>query len=142
MLTSESQKFTECFKTNAPLSAQIGNWREILKSTIIESFPRIRIRKKSKQIINRQVSKLIKERNDMVRNLETEKKCEKSNFGCDRKGVQDEHMKSEQQLRYIKEIESKISNIEAEENRMKIVENFKYFSENPENIEMSKMWKM
>jgi hypothetical protein len=32
--------------------------------------------------------------------------------------------------------------MEAEDNRTKLLENFKYFSDNPENINMSKMWKL
>ena len=39
-------------------------------------------------------------------------------------------------------IEHKISNLEAQENRRKILDNFKLFSENPENINMGEMWKM
>ena len=36
----------------------------------------------------------------------------------------------------------KICDIEREDNRNLILKNFKYFSENPEKIKMSKMWKM
>ena len=32
--------------------------------------------------------------------------------------------------------------MEAEENRSKILKNFKYFSDNPENLNMSGMWKL
>ena len=32
--------------------------------------------------------------------------------------------------------------MEAEENRGKLVENFKYFSDNPEKNDISKMWKL
>ena len=39
-------------------------------------------------------------------------------------------------------IDKRISDIEAEESRSKIVKNFKYFSDNPENINISEMWKI
>ena len=42
----------------------------------------------------------------------------------------------------IEEINRKISDIEAEETRNQIMKNFKYVSENPEKIQMSKMWKL
>ena len=37
-------------------------------------------------------------------------------------------------------IEQKISSIEAQENRKKILENFKSYSDNPELIDSGKMW--
>ena len=40
----------------------------------------------------------------------------------------------------IENINKKISNIEAAENRNMIMKNFKFYSENPEKIQMSKMW--
>ena len=40
------------------------------------------------------------------------------------------------------EINLEIACIEAEENRAKLVENFKFFSDNPEIIDISKMWKL
>ena len=111
-LTSETDKFTNCFQTNAPLQMQIENWRELLRSVSVEAFPKIRIRKRRNEKINNEVSKLIKLRNHM---LTIEEKTE---------------------------LEEKISKIEAEVNRKKILKNFKYLSENPENIQMSKMWKL
>ena len=116
-LTSESNKFTKCFKTNAPFQVQIENWREALRSACIKSFPKIRIKKRKNDKINAKLSKLIKQRNSLAVNFFPEKEG-------------------------IKELEEKISDIEREENRKQILHNFKYFSENPEKIEMSKMWKL
>ena len=42
----------------------------------------------------------------------------------------------------IEEASSSIAEMEAAENREKILKNFKYYSENPENIQMQKMWKI
>ena len=39
------------------------------------------------------------------------------------------------------QIDQKISEIEAEENRKIIVENFSQFAEDPENLDRGKMWK-
>ena len=116
-ITSESDKFTKCFETNAPFQIQIENWREVLRSTCKESFPKIRIKKRKNVKINAKLSKLIKQRNILSANFLNENE-------------------------EIKKLEEKISNIETEENRNQIVHNFKYFSENPEKIEISKMWKL
>ena len=116
-LTSGNEKFTKCFQTNAPLKIQIENWREALRSACKEAFPKIRIKKRKNIQINAQLSKLIKQRNFLTANYVD---------------------KNEE----IKKLEEIISSIEAEENRKKILNNFKYFSENPEMIEMSKMWKL
>ena len=35
-----------------------------------------------------------------------------------------------------------ISSLEAEDNRNKLFENFQYFNDNPESINMSQMWKL
>ena len=42
----------------------------------------------------------------------------------------------------IEEVSSSIAEMEAAGNREKILKNFKYYSENPENIQMQKMWKI
>ena len=39
------------------------------------------------------------------------------------------------------EVSKRIFEIEAEENRNKIVNNFKQYSDNPENINMQQMWR-
>ena len=44
--------------------------------------------------------------------------------------------------RKIDEVSKQIFEIEAEDNRNKIMKNFKQFSNNPENINMQKMWKI
>ena len=44
--------------------------------------------------------------------------------------------------RKLQELNNEISNLEAEENRNKLMDNFKQISDNPENINVSKMWKL
>ena len=74
-LTSQTDKFTRCFETNAPLHIQIENWRELLRSACIESFPKIRIKKRKDVRINAEVSKLIKLRNLFKTNQRNENFC-------------------------------------------------------------------
>ena len=119
--TSESGKFTNCFKSNSPLEIQIENWREILRSTCYESFPKIRLNKRKKIKVNPEISKLIKLKNRIAENSRKEFYCSDD-------------------FNEIEKINKKISNIEAAENRNIIMKNFKFYSENPEKIQMSKMW--
>ena len=199
-LTTQTDKFTSCFETNAPLHIQIENWRELLRSACIESFPKIRIKKRKDVRINAEVSKLIKLRNLLKTNQRNENFC----FQCNNKLANEREFKSHKCTEYIsdkkndceschfepegirglrnhmngdhatdvvtegnncnfknrsnkeieehirikhvpqviKDLEEKISSIETEENRKKIMNNFKYFSENPESIQMSRMWKL
>ena len=164
-LTSENEKFSDCFKTNAPLDIQIENWRDILRSTCYESFPKIRIRKTKKVKINKEISKLIKLRNRIARSNKKEHGCDECNFKIKSENninnhIQKEHVKSRENhcnkcevridisenvtehIESIDEINKKISDIEAEEHRDQIVKTFKFFSDNPEKIQMSKMWKL
>ena len=121
-ITSEEGKFIGCFNTNAPLKIQIENWREILRASCYESFPKIKINKKKKIKVSQEISKLIKLKNMIITN--------------------NRKMEENHELHQIQNINKKISDLEAEETRNKIFKNFKFLSENPEKIEMSKMWKM
>ena len=199
-LTSKTDKFTNCFQTNAPLHIQIENWRELLRSACCESFPKIRIRKRKNVRTNAEVSRLIKLRNEKKLSLRKIKfcyecnynptnesefkkhmsfehgaakknkcmkcgleakelmdlrnhiiskhttdnvnKCNKCNLQCRGDKELEEHIRTMHVPHEITEIEEKISSIEAAENRKKILDNFKSFSENPESIQMSRMWKL
>ena len=116
-ITSDTKKFTKCFESMLPLHIQIQNWRQLLSSSCKEAFSKIRIRKKQKMKINKEVSDLIKKRNRL-------------------KNINDIETKE------IELIDKRISEIEATENRNKILKNLKYYSDNPECINMSKMWKI
>ena len=69
--------------------------------------------------INKEISNMIDKRNDLL--------------GKDRenKNIKDD----------LESINNEIANREAEDNRNKLVENLQYFSENPDKINMSQMWK-
>ena len=118
-LTSETSAFSDCFKNDAPLSTQIENWHELLKSVCSESFKKIRIKNKKFIPISKEMSNLINQRNEL--NIGTDDPGRKINLD---------------------KINHQISTMEAVENRNKLMENFKYFSDNPEKINLSKMWKL
>ena len=74
------------------------------------------MRKKRNQPIKSNIAMLINDRNKLDKNQENEE------LMC--------------------QIDQKISEIEAEENRKIIVENFSQFAEDPENLDRGKMWKL
>ena len=115
--TSQTKEFTDCFKNNLSLANQIEKWRAVLKSHCSTSFKKIRIKKNSKmRPLKPELLKLINQRNLLNR----------------KKGNQSK----------VDEISEEISKMEAEENRNKIMENFKCYSENPESINLTQMWKL
>ena len=118
-LTSETSAFSDCFRNEDPLCDQVENWHKILKSVCNESFSKIRIKNKNFIPMKKEILNLITERNNLI-------------------GQSDNPIRKQK----IDAINHKISTMEAEENRNKLLENFKYFSDNPENINLSKMWKL
>lgn len=154
-MTSKTTEFTKCFETNAPLNCQIENWRKLLKSYCYKAFPKIKLKKRRKIYVNQNISKLI-----VRKNLINSKICTK----CDSKKISNDMIRKHSNRSHVvseepkfeciicgetadknKEkdfIDQQISNLEAEENRKKILENFKHYSDNPENINMGKMWKL
>ena len=113
----EREAQLKCFTDENPLLQQVENWRVVLEKFCKKSFRKIRIRKKSMKPLKESISKLIDERNCLLRN------------------------KSEN-VKKISEISNLIANEEAKENRDIIMDNFKNLSENPENINLQQMWKL
>ena len=113
--TSKTREFTNCFRNDLPLYNQIENWRSILKSFLKKSFKKIRIKKKTVKPLKPEISNLINQRNILVNDKENQEKIESLNKA--------------------------ISKLEAKENRDLIMENFKHYSDNPEQINLSQMWK-
>ena len=118
-LTSETSAFSECFKNEASLCDQVENCHKMLKAVCSEAFSKIRIKNKNFIPIKKEMLNLITERNNLI--------------------VQSDNPIRKKKLDVINH---KISNMEAEDNRNKLLENFKFFSDNPESINMSKMWKL
>ena len=118
-LTSGTKDFTNCFENDdASFLIQIENWRRVLKSYCGKAFRKIRIRKKMLKPINPEISKLINEKNELLK--------KKDDLNAEKT---------------IEEIDRSISEREALNNRDKIMKNFKSYSDNPETINMQEMWK-
>ena len=119
ILTSQTKDFTNCFQNNN-LSAleQVEKWRNVLKTYCSKAFKKIRIRKKRNiKPLNSEISRLIDERNNLM------------------------NAKSDN-VEQIDKLNENISEIEASENREKIMKNFKSFSDNPDKINIQQMWKL
>ena len=119
-ITSNTQEFSNCFKNNLPLTVQIENWRKTLDSHCQLAFKKIRIDKKRQlKPLKPEMTVLINQRNQLKKNSE-DREC----------------------ITNLQDIEIRISELEAEENREQIVKNFKRFGNNPENINLQEMWKV
>ena len=116
VMTSETEAFTDCFDNKIPLLQNVENWRKILNSFCKKSFKKIRIKKNQIKPVDKAISSLIDKRNSLVRSS----------------GEED----------MIESIDTQIADIEASNNREKIMKNFQFYSQNPENIQMQKMWKI
>ena len=118
-ITSNTSQFTECFENSLPLSEKVLNWRRVLKSHCQTAFKKIRINgKKRIKGVNKEMSILIDQRNELLR-INDPKDSEK-----------------------IKTIEKTIANLEASEKRDFIKKNFEKFGEDPEALNLQKMWKV
>ena len=115
-LTSETSAFSDCFKTEAPLGDQVENWHIILKSVCSDAFSKIRIKNSNFIPIKKELLNLITERNKLI--------------------VQSDNPIRKKKL---DEISHKISTMEAEDNRTKLLGNFKYFSDKED---IPKSWKI
>ena len=114
--TSQTEDFTKCFENNLPLMEQIKNWRFVLKSHCDRAFKKIRITKKKRiKPFSRKASKFINKRNQLLKNKADETEVEVLN--------------------------GKISDIEAEFYRNKIMEQYQDISKNPENVSLNQVWK-
>ena len=99
---------------------QIENWRKTLDSHCQLAFKKIRIDKKIQlKPLKPEMTVLINQRNQLKKNSEV-REC----------------------ITNLQDIEIRISELEAEENREQIVKNFKRFGNNPENINLQEMWKV
>ena len=115
-VTTETQEFTDCFNTNLTLMKQIENWRNVLKACCSRSFKKIRIsKKKHVKPLNQTISNLVDKRNYLL--------------------------KEENNKHEVDKLNKIISEMEAEENRNKIMKHFKTYSDDPDNINLQQMWK-
>ena len=119
--TTETNDFSNCFNpisNGAPLTDQVEKWRSLLSLYIKKSFKKIRIRNNVKKQINGDIKNLINERNSILsRNSEGRKEK-------------------------LEKIENEIAELESKQIRNDILKKFKVFSQNPENINLTNMWKL
>ena len=114
--TSETEDFSACFNNNYPLLKQIENWRKTLKLHMNKSFKKIRINKKKYvKPLPPMLSKLINERNKLLKENHSEKEIEA--------------------------LDENISNLEAEINHNLIKEHFEKYKEDPEKVNLHQVWK-
>ena len=113
--TSETKDFTVCFLNDVPLIDQVEDWRKVLNLYCRKSFKKIRIKTKSTQPLKPKLSRLIDLRNSL--------------------SLKDKSSNE------IDDLNKVISEIEAEENRRIIMDNFKSYSEDPETVNITQMWK-
>ena len=114
-LTSETEQFTNCFNNKESLSQQVEMWRKTLEAHCKKAFRKIRIRKRKVKPLKSKLSILLNLKQQLVKN------------------------KTDSKVKF--DIDEMISNEEAEENRAKIVENFRQISEDPERVNLHQMWK-
>ena len=115
--TSRTVEFTKCFENKKPLLEQIKDWQQVLKSYCQKSFKKIRIRNIRMKPLKEPMNTMINERNKLMKQHSVESDLK------------------------LTEINEKIFELEAEENRNKIIKNFKTYSENPETINLQQIWK-
>ena len=119
-LTSKTNEFSACFENNLPLQQQIIRWQATLKSYCKKAFKKIRIKKNDMKPVKYEIATLIDKRNALIDNT----------------------VNSLEEKEEIDMINIEIAAKEAEQNRDKIVKNFGKLSKDPENINMSEMWKI
>ena len=118
-LTSETNEFTKCFENKMHVSKQVDKWLEMLNSFCSKSFKKIHIRSKNVKPLKALLVKLINQRNVLINRNE---------------GIVN--------TIELEGVTKRIAELEAEENRNKIVQHFKFYSDNPEQINMQQMWKL
>ena len=123
-LTSKTTEFTKCFEGEASLEEKIEKWRGILISFCLQSFSKIRIKQNKTSQISPRLKSLINKRNKLLKEKISMKSTNTDTLEKEIDGVN-----------------CIIADVEAKENRDKIVKQFKYFSDNPHKIEMQKIWK-
>ena len=102
-------------KNDQSLIKQVENWKSVFNSYCRKAFKKVRItKKKFISPVPPEVYKLIDSRNKLVN---SDQKAE------------------------VEKLDLEISNIEAEINRNRIMDNFKRFSEDPLNVNLHQVWK-
>ena len=113
--TSETDEFSNCFKSNLPVLEQIENWKKALRNSIKAAFKKVRIKNNYKMAVPSEILNLINRRNKLLKD------------GADKDDIE--------------KLEYAISDPEAKYNKEKIMKQFQSFSQNPEKINLNQVWK-
>ena len=120
-LTTDTNELSPYFENELPVLDQFENWRNTLTKYIRKAFKKVRIKKSFKICVPSKLQSYIDLRNQLIQNKENNEK-----------------FNSEEQSD-IEKVELAISNLEAELNYEKIIQNFKTFSDNPEKINLQQV---
>ena len=118
MLTTNTTEFTDCFEDDSPLESQAAKWRKVLNTFFQKSFKKVRISNKPKKD-NSILNVLLKRRTNL------KKKTNKD------ENYDDEMMN----------LETLIAEECQEENRKKVIQNFKDINGSEGNLQHQGVWK-
>ena len=117
-LTSNTNEFTRCFEDDSPFETQAAKWRKLLNSFFHKSFKKVRITNKPKKK-HSNISILLSKRSHLKKKDELNEKEEEE----------------------IVTLERLIAEQCEEENRKKVVDNFKDLDGNNGNLNHQGVWK-
>ena len=121
-ITEETEDLSSCFMSNKTFDKQCKDWFKNLQTVFHKSFKKIRCQSRVKET---EVSKLLEKRKNLIQKL---KKAEEE---------------TKQELsKEIKSIEDGISTLSSEENRNKVIENFKHLENNDGSTNTNGIWKI
>ena len=119
MLTSKTQEFTNCFKDNSTFEKQAFKWRKTLDSFFHQAFKKVRISNKARKK-NSTLSIHLDRRSSLKKKQELNEKEEEELF----------------------QLDGLIARECEEENRSKVVDNFKEMNGGDGNINHQGVWKV
>ena len=116
-LTNETRKLTDCFKNDKSFPHQTNNWWKTLQSCFQQSFKKIRVTET--KVKETEISRLLGNRKVLkVRISNGEEDLEKE----------------------LETLECTIAEVSAEENRRKVIENFKEIGESQDSMNTNGVW--
>ena len=121
-LTNNAPKLNECFQQGLNISAEGEAWFKNLNKLFHQSFRKVRFTGKVKET---ELSRLFDQRRTILQKLKSCEENLKENFSSE-----------------IKCVEAKITDLVAEENRNKVIENFQQMSNPDGAMNTNGMWKL
>ena len=124
ILTSQTKKFSDCFKQDLNFEEQANKWKKTLDSFCHKAFKKVRLTPNKPQITK--ISELMEERKSMKLKIK----------------MTDDKQKCEEFLNQIEIIDGKIAQECSEENFQKFKENFQCLSGPQEKLNSNGMWNL